>query len=74
MLGVKNVYSYAYNFMASRRKNISAASKVHHCLQEYTSTAKTDDSSDWRVAFHRHDVHTPTFMKNFSSVPYYQQD
>jgi len=34
----------------------------------------TDDSSDWRVAFHSYDVHTPTFMKNFHPVPYYQHD
>jgi hypothetical protein len=74
MLGVKNAYSYAYNFKASTRENISAASKVHHCLQEYTSNAKTDDSSDWQVAFHGHDVQNPTFKKNFHLVPHYQQN
>jgi len=74
MLGVRNAYSHAYNFMTSRSENITAAHKVHHCLQEYTSKAKTDDSSDWRVVFHSHDVHTQTSIKKFHLVPHYQQD
>jgi hypothetical protein len=74
MLGVGNAYSHAYNSVASRRENINAACKVHHHLQEYISKAKSDDSSDWKVAFHSHDVHIPTFMKNFHLVPHYQQD
>ena len=67
MLRVRNACSHAYNFMASRRENISAAHKVHHCLQEYTSKAKTDDSSDWQVVFHSHDVHTQNFHEEISS-------